>query len=169
MHNAAAMGSGQNTKLGAKKIPSPADEAEAGAYRMASGQLYVPTIAFRSALLNAAKGLKINKKAASMIFAASVFVIEEYCPLFDAEGNPLHEYSIDSRRAVVQRQGIIRSRARIEEWNCVLALELTEMVGVAQVTQGLEMAGKIIGVLDFRVEKKGWFGLFKPELMEDAA
>jgi hypothetical protein len=67
--------------LGRKKVPKPEDEAESKAYRLPSGQLYLPSIQFRSSILNAVKGVRIGKTAARQVFSAALFVTEEFCPL----------------------------------------------------------------------------------------
>ena len=86
----------------------------------------------------------------------------EMLVLIDWDGEPLREYEIDSRRAVVQGQGIIRSRPRFEQWACEFEIIYdTALVTNAQALLPIVAdAGARIGVGDFRPEKNGWFGRF---------
>lgn len=150
-----------------KKIPSAEEEAEAGLYKIDEG-FALPSVSFRSALLNGLKNKKVGKASAISVFQAAVFNIDEHCLLIDGKGKPIKEYNIDTRRAVVQRQGILRSRPRFEKgWGCLLELEIdTDMVSPEQVVEHLNNAGLVIGVGDFRIEKRGPFGRFHVELVK---
>lgn len=151
------------------RIPTPKAEAEEKCYRDDKGNLQIPAVAFRAALLRAGTGRKIGKMTAWSVYSASVFHVGDFCTLLNPSTNkPLKKYDIDTRRAVVQKNGVLRSRARVDKWSCILILEVDDelMPNIDTLTEGLSLAGKIIGVLDFRIEKRGWFGKFKAELME---
>jgi hypothetical protein len=145
-----------------KKIPSPEEEAKAGLYVNANGCYYIPSIAFRSALLAAMVGKKIGKRAARTIMAASVFNADEQTILIDPDTEkPLTEYVIDSRRAVVQGQGITRHRPRFDKWAAKVTFEIDEeMMPVKAVEEWLNEAGTMAGGGDYRVNKRGPFGRF---------
>jgi hypothetical protein len=168
MHNPAGMARRKETGIGPKVIPSPEEEAEAGCYRLPSGQLYLPTTHFRSAILAAAAGQKIEKKAARLILSAALFAIEESAPLYHPEtGHPLREYEIDIRRAVVQRQGISRSRPKLPQWATTVEFQYEPMLlNPEMIQQVFDLAGAIIGVGDFRPSKSGPFGRFSVDLVK---
>jgi len=151
-----------------KRIPSPEEEAAAGLYFDDDGNYCIPSIAFRSALLNGLKNKKVGKASAISVFQAAVFNMDELCILIDPETDePLKEYKIDTRRAIVQRQGVMRSRPRFDKWGCYLTLSIdTDIVTPEQVEEHLNIAGQIIGVGNYRIEKRGPFGKFKVELVE---
>jgi hypothetical protein len=169
MHSAKAMMQPKpNQGLGSKTIPTAVAEAEAGVYRLPSGQLFIPSESFRLAILGAARGRRIGKTAAAMVLAGSVFPVEPELPLVDPQtGSPIEKYEIDIRRAVVNRMGVARARAMLRTWACDLSFEvdLEMLPNVEILTQILNIAGKIIGVLDYRIEKKGTFGRFRAELI----
>ena len=83
MHNPASMGGAPAAGADAKvrKIPSPQEEAEKGAYRGDDGVLYSPGIAWKSSLLSGCVGKRIGKRAASVFVQAGVFEAEERFPL----------------------------------------------------------------------------------------
>lgn len=123
----------------------------------------------RSAILRASSGRRIGKVSAKSVVAGTVFPIEQECILLSAKtGKPLTSYKIHSCRAVVNKAGILRSRPMFEDWACDLALDIdTEMLpDIGIVTQLLNIAGRIIGVMDWRPEKMGTFGRFTAELVQ---
>jgi len=148
-----------------RKIPTPEDEAMAGLYVLEDGAYGMRGEAYRSALLNGLKNKKVGRASAISVFQAAVFSVKEWVTLVDPKTKkPLKEYAVDSRRAIVQRQGVIRSRPRFEEWGAYVPLFIdTEMVSADQVLEHLNVAGRIIGVGDYRIEKRGMFGRFKAE------
>lgn len=152
--------------LKAKRKNDPKAEAEAGVYRNDKGEVVIPTIAFRSAILSAAKGRKIGKVAAKTVISGCVFPVEESTLLLDQKAKPLSRYKVHTCRAVIQRAGVIRARPMFENWTCRLALEVdVEMMpNLSILTELLNIAGKIIGIGDWRPEKLGTFGRFKAEL-----
>ena len=162
MHNPASMANSGEARR--KTIPTPEEEAEAGCYRDSDGMLVFPSVAFRNAVLKAAGGLKIGRKTLRSILS-HIRMDAEYVRLVDPEtGEPLRDYDIDIRRAVVQRQGVHRARPRLDRW----AAELGFVVETEIVPQNIEEilakvlneAGYTVGVGDYRLEKNGWFGMF---------
>lgn len=162
LHNPAGMGTGNDgLSVKGKNIPTPHEEAEAGAYRMPDGQLALPSFAFRGALLSAAKGRKLGKAFATAIVRGSVFVTSELTPLWHPDGSPLKEYEIDARRARVGTAGITRCRPKLDPWSAVVEFEADpEFIAEDTVRELLGIAGRTIGVGDFRPEKTGPFGRF---------
>jgi len=177
MHNPSSMrGTTGEMQRGGKKIPLPLDEARAGLYAMPKGQLYIKPDWFREAALTAATDLKDpqGKRGASFLkrFGAAVFLCTEHCPLYRASdrAKPIttagEDWTIDVRRAVVQRQGILRARPRIEDWYCELEFEYDEeAISPAHMLQVLTLAGKTPGIGDYRIGRKGPFGRFTVELL----
>lgn len=159
----------RNKSLGAKKNYTAEDDAEKSAYRNEKNQFIIPSIAFRSAILSASKGRRIGKMGAKAVLTGVVFPVEAECLLLDpATKKPIKNYEIHSTRAVINRAAIIKHRAMFKDWSCKLALEIdTEMLpDVGIVTQLLNIAGKIIGVQDWRPEKLGIYGRFTATLEE---
>jgi hypothetical protein len=179
MHNPAGMrGSSTTPQRGGKKIPEPMDEARSNLYILPSGQLYIKAESFREAGLIAASELRdpTRKGRATMTrgFAANVFLSKEFLPLERHNGKPVTEnekdWILDVRRVVVQKSGILRARPRIVDWACDLELEYDEDgINDNAILLVISSAGKYPGVLDYRVGKKGPFGRFKAELIDDTS
>jgi hypothetical protein len=157
---------GSDGKLGVKRIPTPEDEAAAAAYRNGQGEFVHPTEAVRNAGLTACKGRKIAPRVwAAGAFRAGIFVVEPYCVLLDPDsGEPLDSYTVDVRRVVIQRSGIIRGRPRFDRWATVVTFEHdSDMIPLPIVGELLALAGKVVGIGEYRVEKGGPFGRFRVE------
>jgi hypothetical protein len=168
-HNPSAMGGG------GKVIPSPEEEAEAGAYRWPDGQLFVPSTAVYAAMANAAKGLKYKsipttKYGSRKVLAAGVRMLADGFGLTDDAGEPITTYEIDRRRVVVQRASVIRARPLIPAWRTTVQFEYDpDVIGdaiVSVVRDALQGAGQSFGLLDFRPERGGPYGRFAVRTFE---
>lgn len=169
-HNPSAMAPQNGGVKKATKIPTAEEEAEAGLYRMSDGNLYFPSIAFRSALLSSGVGKKIGKQTAWKMVACGVFTMEPECPLFSAKnGKPLKTYTkINVARAVLKKCGaVIRCRPELQDWACKLPLEIEDdFITPSMVLELLTLSGRIIGVGDWRPERKGPYGRFTVEMVK---
>lgn len=173
MHNPRSMikNSGGTTKR--KTIPSPEEEAELGTYRDEEGFLVFPTIGFRGAFYRAMSGYKVGRKSLRSLLGHTR-VKDEWTHVLNPETRKkIKDYEIDVRRAVVQRNGIMRARPKIEKWAAVVEFIMnpeiattTEEQLLTQATAILNEAGQTIGVGDFRLDRSGWFGMFHIEKSE---
>lgn len=164
-HNPSSMQQASGT--GRKKIPTPEEEAEAGTYRLPDRTLGFPAGGIRRSILDGATGLRVNRKAAKPFLAGSLLVADPMFPVLDGEGDPAR-YAIDTQRAVVQHQGIMRSRPRIDlPWliPCVFAFNqiIEERLLEPLLTEALREAGRIVGIGDYRVQKMGTYGCYQAE------
>jgi len=167
MHNPAGMRQGGQETVGRKVIPTPEEEAEASTYRLPNKDLCVPAVAVRNSILGGCTGLRIGKRAASPIIAGALLPSDLMFPLVNPDGEPFVEYVIDTQRAVVVRQGIMRSRARIDApWIVAYTFNLNTLGAtadaiIATVRAALATSGPSIGILDYRPQKKGWYGTYE--------
>ena len=98
------------------RIPEAEIEAEAGVYRMEDGTCALKGEAWRASLLGAAGAWKA-KRASMKSRLSHVIVLEELTQLKRRDGSPISDYIIDSRRAIIQKQDIIRRRPRFDQWS----------------------------------------------------
>lgn len=164
MNNPTSMGRVEGGALSRKVIPMPDDEAASKRYLLPDGNFYIPAIAVRSSMLNGARGYRIGRRPAREILAAAVILTDEVFPIF-RNGKPIpgSNYQIEIRRAVVQRQGVMRARPKIDlpwEVECIFGFN-SELANLEQVKTALTTAGQAIGLLDYRPERSGWFGRFE--------
>ena len=66
---------------------------------------------------------------------------------------------------VVQRNRVLRTRAKFDEWSCAFTLDCDdELVDREQLEAWLDIAGRRIGLGDWRPEKSGTYGRFEAEV-----
>ena len=147
-----------------KSIPSAAAEAEAGTYRDIAGNLVHPTAAFRKCAISGGKGRKIGRSSLTTILTGTLFPGDEGTTLEDPTTHePLREYEIDTRRAVVNRTAaVLRSRPKMFPWSAQVHLEYDDDdMDEASVIWALGQGGSKVGVGNYRPEKGGMFGRFE--------
>lgn len=159
MHNPAGSMSapGESEEVKKKKIPSPAEEAKASRYVTPDGNFYIPALNVRNSILSGSKGYKIGKFSALTILSGALDFIDDKFPLL-RDGQPISgdDYTIDTRRVVVQRRGIMRSRAMIElPWQIEAIFSFNpDLANIDQIKKVAQTAGLVCGLLDYRPEKK---------------
>ena len=135
------------------------EQAELAAYRDPDTKLlYVPGVALQRALIGAAVYSK-GKGRASLQKAAAA------CLLVSPERVSLgvDEYAIDARPVVIPatKGRVVRYRPRLDTWHLGFQLDYDEsLLTEVQVRQIVDDAGKRVGLLEFRPERKGPFGRF---------
>ena len=73
------------------------------------------------------------------------------------------KYTLDIRTVVIQKARVVKGRPKIEKWKLSFELKYNEkMIGDSLIIKDiLEEAGERVGILDFRPQKLGSFGMFK--------
>lgn len=158
-HNPASMQNQPETKKGSN-IPEPAEEAEAGTYRMEDGTCCLKGESFRGSALEASGDWKVPKKRYSFRWVLEhVSVVEDLVPLTRKDGTGIVDYSLDARRAIVNGSGIIRHRPRFDEWQTSFTIEYDPAVitDAKIIVDILNDAGSRKGVGDYRPR----FGRFR--------
>jgi hypothetical protein len=160
-HNPQSMGIELPPGKGSR-IPEADVEAEAGVYRNQNGVCCLKGEAFRASLLGASSAWKAKGKKTTRSLFSHIVVVEELVELTYRDGTPIKEYVIDARRAIVQRQGIVRRRPRFDEWSATFTFEYDPQIvdRIGLVIDVLADAGQRMGVGDFRPAKNGPFGRF---------
>ncbi len=140
----------------AKDIPPPEEEAERVAYRMENGELYIPSRAIYGTILNGGKGLKFGKVGAITAVSGLFKIRPLQIPLGTSE------YEIFTTPAVIGKARILKSRPNIKEWEATFAVLLATGWGIApeDIQKMLTIAGRRVGILDFRPAHRGDFGTF---------
>ena len=146
----------KGTKLKTKKYDQEED-AEKGAYRTDSGELYVPAEAIKACIVGAAAYRKFGKYAARPIVAGGVYITPRQIEL------GTKDYDIDLRTVVIQRSRVVKARPRLDEWKIKFTLKYNEnlIADDSLLRPIFEDAGQRVGLLDFRPQKLGEFGQFE--------
>ena len=127
------------------------DDIESYVYRTDDGQLAIPGEYLRQAIIHAAKfrqDPRSPRKSAMDLFKAAVVPLTELAPL----GTDRWDYE-DTRRVVIQRNGVSRTRPAMKAgWSATfrLMVNLPEYVDATLLNEVIQMAGRLVGVGDFR-------------------
>jgi len=134
------------------KNQSPRDQAEFGTYRSATGELILPTENIHRAMI---AGANYVKKGLGRKISGAAIIQEPEMPV------GAKDFSVDSRGVVVMKNRIVRHRARIEKWGGTFNVEYDgTLITEKELKAVVEKTGQLIGIGDFRPEKKGPFGRF---------
>jgi hypothetical protein len=169
-NNASSISDPKDTsKAENKKVYTPEGDAAKAAYKNEDGTFYISTDAFRKAMITACSGRKIGKIAANKLFRSAIFPVEERLTILDPENmKPVKKYEIDTRGVVVMKARVPRSRPIFRKWCVLIDFEVDdEQLQTSHIEQILNIAGKVVGVGDFRVEKNGKFGRFAAEQLQN--
>jgi hypothetical protein len=115
--------------------------------------IYIPSTQIKAAMRESAKIFKLRgKQNFKKIIMASVYIEPEKIPL-----NKNYD-EIDSRFVRIQRQGIVRNRARFNSWELKFTISFDEeRINITTLKQILIEAGISHGIGDYRPE----FGRFE--------
>lgn len=146
-----------------KKEYDDEEEARRRLYLTPDGDYGHPSEAFTKAMVKAVAGKKFGKVFATSAIKGSVFITEPYSLIESQDGSKVR-YSVDRRPVVVGKARILRCRPAFANWSMKVALEVdTAILSPSQVRESLALAGRIIGIGDYRPEKGGGFGRFTVE------
>lgn len=138
-------------------------EAEKLTYKDSKGNLYVPSEAIKGCMINASAYKKIGKYAAKPIIAGGVHIHPREISL------GVKNYNLDIRTVVIQRARVVKARPMIEKWKVSFDLfyDETLLPNPEIIRPILEEGGKRVGILDFRPQKTGSFGMFEVTKWEE--
>ena len=132
------------------------EEAKKSAYWGKDKKLIIPSSCLYASILNASSFHKIGKRSAKSILAGSLRIEPMEVPL------NTNKYEIDVRPVVIQRNRVLKSRARLDKWKASFTIIYNEnLIADAEIIKVvLKESGERVGILDFRPQKSGWFGTF---------
>ncbi len=123
-------------------------------------QLYIPAEAVYGMIVTAAKAYKAGRTSLSNVLAGCIRIEPEKIPL------GTDKYEIDIRAVRVQRARVLRARAKVPSWEAEFTIVYDKaMLGgvIGDLRKVLEDGGRRVGLLDFRPQRRGWFGTFAVE------
>ena len=155
----------QDLKTTTKAIPKPEIEAEEGAYRLETGELYQPAEHIYQAMCKAAGEFQIKGRG-KKTYRDSIrgnLLVEPECILHGQK-----HYSIDARPARIQRARIMRHRPLLPQWKLTFELTLLDesAIPVQVLNAVIVKAGQSIGIGDYR-PRFGRFIVTKFEELKD--
>jgi len=136
-------------------------------YVNAEGQIYQPAIHIERALIEAGKKIRVKgqgKATYSKLFGSMIEICREDIPLDS-------KYEIFKALVVIPstKGRIMRYRPMFKDWLLKFEIMFEEEIAPEVVKEALEIAGKYIGIGDWRPAKKGKFGRFQVTLFKKVA
>ena len=135
-------------------------ETQTSLWLNAKGAPEIPAAAFRAAIEIGARKLKQGPQVREGLIVESVdrFIYDESLGTnVEALGKNV-QFTVG---VVVQRARILRTRAKFDKWGAIFTIEVDEeLVGKDQLASWLDIAGRRIGLGDWRPEKSGQYGRF---------
>jgi hypothetical protein len=159
MHNISGMAKSQSGSV--KRIPGIQEEAEAHLYWLSEAKthLAIPAAAVHGSILKASAKFKVGKNTLWSLVASCCHIGPELISLGTTS------YEIDVRSVIVQKARVWRSRGKVMPWEATFTMTFDEdwlPLPVMQETMPkiINTAGRLVGILDYRPEKRGSFGTF---------
>jgi hypothetical protein len=170
MHNPASMAPSNAGKLDTKRIPTPEVEAAAGRYVTDDGKyMRFPMQGFKSSFVSGGVGRRIGKRSATAVLKATIFPSEKWVMLLHpTSGKPIKadDYTIDVQSVVVQKSRILRARPLVVPWRCMVTFEVDDSIDRPDILVEIgNLAGRMVGVGDFRPATGGSFGRYEVSLV----
>lgn len=140
------------------------DDIESYVYRNADGEIALPGENLRQSIIAAAKfrqDPRSPRKSAMDLYKAGVVALTDLASF----GATKWDYE-DSRRVMIQRNGITRVRPAMRKgWRLTyqFLINLPEYIGHDELRETIEQAGRLIGLGDFR-PTYGRFGVVNYEI-----
>ena len=136
----------------------------------AGGAPAVPAAAVRAAIETGAKRRRQGPQVRSGLVVLKT-VFEYDCERYGATLEEIGGKAQYTVPVVVKGSRVNRTRARFEPpWSCTVTVDVDEeLIDREQLLEWLEIAGRQVGLGDWRPEKSGVFGRFKVASFEEVA
>ncbi len=137
-------------------------ECQISLYLDEKGTPTIPEAAIRSCIESAARKLKQGPQVREGLLVTEVVSFdydrERYGTTVDRLGKST-QFTVPVR---VKQNRVLRTRAKFDEWSLTFRLDTDEeLVDQAQLASWLDIAGRRIGLGDWRPEKSGIYGRFE--------
>ena len=141
-------------------------ECQTALYLDASGAPTLPEGAIRACIETGARKLKQGPQVREGLVVEGIESFDYDREALGATVEELGKHAQFTVGVVVQRNRILRTRAKFDQWACTFTLDCDdELVDKEQLESWLDIAGRRIGLGDWRPEKSGTYGRFEAEVM----
>lgn len=131
-------------------------------YKTKDGKLYIPNTAIKGMIINASAYKKVGKYSLRPLIAGAVRI--QPTEVIITKG----KLETDIRTVVIQRNRVMKARGKIENWETEFNVHYDDTVigDKTVITETINEGGQRVGLLDFRPQKLGEFGMFEVERIE---
>jgi len=139
-----------------REVKKPSDCVENATIRNVKGDVCIPPMALKKAMLTAASGVKTLKKTQ---LRTSIYIVGQSLPIKYSKMVPRMDMV---RTSGMSRTPDVRFRPAFDEWSVRVVIEYSDTLAVQTVIDLVQRAGSV-GLGEWRPEKDGVFGTFKIE------
>ncbi len=137
-------------------------------YIDSEGTIYQPSTHIERAMIEAGKKVKVKgqgKATYSKLFGSMVSVVE-FELVHDNQ-----DYEVFKSLVVIPstKGRIMRYRPMFKDWKLKFTIESEDEIAKEAIKEVLEIAGKYVGIGDWRPEKKGKYGKFQVTSFQEAS
>jgi len=142
--------------------PTPREEADSKVHRMPNGEPHIPTSMLMACLIGAGQFVRLDGKrqistAKSTVLPGLVTIEDRWLPLTPVTW----EVDIAQGRNPNGGEAVCIIRPRFDEWGFDVTLSVDQsQIAIATIRELVDIAGKRVGLGDFRPKCKGTFGRF---------
>ena len=137
-------------------------ECQVSLYLDQSGAPTIPEAAIRACIETAARKMKQGPQVREGLIVTEVVSFEYDRERYGVTAEALSKTAQFTVPVVVQRNRVNRTRAKFDEWELTFRLDTDEeQVDQCQLASWLDIAGRRIGLGDWRPEKSGTYGRFE--------
>ena len=132
-----------------------------------SGTLAIPATAIRAVIESGARKRKQGPQVrGGLVVLDTTFTYD--CKMYGTTVEELGKSAQFTVPVVVQRSRILRTRAKFDTpWSCTFEVDVDEeLIDQSQLVEWLSIAGRQIGIGDWRPQTSGTFGRFSVEHIE---
>jgi hypothetical protein len=148
--------------------PTLREAAESRLYRTNDGWLYVPSKCLMACLIGAGQYIRLDGKrqvstAKSSTLPGILSIHDHYLRLYKpgTDETPTWEVDVQQGRNPNGGEAVALVRPRIDEWEMRTTIEAdVSQLSMRLIRELFDIAGKRMGLLDFRPQKKGTYGQF---------
>lgn len=145
-------------------------ECQTSLWLNGEGAPTVPEAAIRAVIETGARKLKQGPQVREGLIVEQVEHFEYDRDRYGTTVEQLGQTTQFTTGVVVQRNRILRTRAMFEQWAATFSVEVDdELVDAEQLAAWLDIAGRRIGLGDWRPEKSGHYGRFTTEAIDAIA
>ncbi|OGI17651.1 MAG: hypothetical protein A3J63_02530 [Candidatus Moranbacteria bacterium RIFCSPHIGHO2_02_FULL_40_12b] len=151
-------------------VSTPEQKAERKIIRDENGNVGVPSSYLFSCLREAGRRVPYDAKTKistkeSTILPGLMSIVEIFIPFIDQDA----KWEVDRRRGMLPKDGtaVCITRPRFNEWAFAVTIEVDEgQVSPGKIKELFKVAGRMVGLGDFRPSCNGQFGRFRVENWE---
>ena len=142
-------------------------ECETSLYLDGSGAATFPESALRANIEGAARKFKQGPQVREGLIVERVESFDYDRDLLGTTAAELSKRAQFTTGVVVQRNRVLRTRAKFDEWSITFIVEIDpELVDQQQLLTWLDVGGRRLGLGDWRPEKSGHYGRYETSSIE---